>query len=215
MSPSERLLISVQISSYVVGVSSSQVRSTTDTSIVGTRKAMPVSFPLTSGITLATALAAPVEEGMMLPDPARPPRQSFFEAPSTVGCDAVIAWMVVIRPLLMPNLSLIAFTKGASPFVVQEAQDTHSMEGSYVSWLTPMTMVCESSLAGAEKTTFLAPAFRCGCTFSVVRNTPVDSQTYSAPCSLKGISAGSRVWDNATFLPSITRESPSASMVPS
>eukprot|EP00411_Alexandrium_monilatum_P092707 CAMPEP_0175740124 /NCGR_PEP_ID=MMETSP0097-20121207/55349_1 /TAXON_ID=311494 /ORGANISM="Alexandrium monilatum, Strain CCMP3105" /LENGTH=262 /DNA_ID=CAMNT_0017048391 /DNA_START=79 /DNA_END=863 /DNA_ORIENTATION=- len=77
-----------------------------------------------------------------------------------VGCDAVIAWMVVIRPLLMPNLSLIAFTKGASPFVVQEAQDTHSMEGSYVSWLTPMTMVCESSLAGAEKTTFLAPAFK-------------------------------------------------------
>mmetsp|Transcript_44585 Transcript_44585/g.137989 ORF Transcript_44585/g.137989 Transcript_44585/m.137989 type:complete len:216 (+) Transcript_44585:303-950(+) len=215
MSPSERLLISVQISSYVVGVSSSQVRSTTDTSIVGTRKAMPVSFPLTSGITLATALAAPVEEGMMLPDPARPPRQSFFEAPSTVGCDAVIAWMVVIRPLLMPNLSLMALTRGASPFVVHEAQDTHSMDGSYVSWLTPITMVCESSLAGAENTTFLAPAFRCGCTFSPVRNTPVDSHTYSAPCSAKGISAGSRVWDSATFWPSITSESPSASMVPS
>merc|ERR1712003_148609 len=67
------------------------------------------------------------------------------------------------------------------------------MSDLYVSWFTPMTMVCESSLAGAEKTIFLAPAFRWGCTFSVVRNTPVDSQTYSAPCSVKGISAGSRV----------------------
>merc|ERR1711933_692129 len=103
-------------------------------------------------MTLATALAAPVDDGMMLPDAARPPRQSFFEEPST---------------------------------------------------------------AGAENTTFLAPAFKCGCTFSVVKNTPVDSHTYSAPCSLNGISAGSRVWDKATFLPSITRESPSASIVPS
>merc|ERR1719357_1833318 len=107
---------------------------------------------------------------MMLPDAARPPRQSFFEEPSTVGCDAVMACTAVI-------------------------------DDSYVSWFTPMTTVWESSLAGAEKTTFLAPAFKCGCTFSVVRNTPVDSHTYSAPCSLNGISAGSRVWDKATFLP--------------
>mmetsp|Transcript_19230 Transcript_19230/g.49305 ORF Transcript_19230/g.49305 Transcript_19230/m.49305 type:complete len:216 (-) Transcript_19230:460-1107(-) len=214
MSPSERFLISAQISSYVVGASNSHVKSTTDTSMVGTRKAMPVSLPATAGITLATALAAPVEEGMMLPDAARPPRQSFLDAPSTVGCEAVMAWMVVMRPRLMPNLSLIAFTSGARPFVVHEAQDTHSMDESYVSWFTPITMVCESSLAGAENTTFLAPAFRCGCTFSVVRNTPVDSQTYSAPCFLNGISAGSRVWDRATFWPSITRESPSTSMVP-
>merc|ERR1711972_951403 len=198
MSPSDRLLTSAQISSYVVGFSNSQVRSTTDTSMVGTRNAMPVSLPFIAGITLATALAAPVDEGMMLPDAARPPRQSFFEEPSTVGCDAVIAWIVVMRPLLMLNLSWIAFTSGASPFVVQEAQDTHSMEESYVSWFTPITTVCESSLAGAEKTTFFAPAFRWGSIFSVVKNTPVDSQTYSAPCSVKGISAGSRVCDKAT-----------------
>merc|ERR1711866_30968 len=70
MSPSERLLISAHIPSYVVALSSSQVRSTTDTSIVGTRKAMPVSLPFTSGTTLATALAAPVEEGIMFPDAA-------------------------------------------------------------------------------------------------------------------------------------------------
>merc|ERR1711972_1146351 len=78
MSPSERFLTSAQISSYDVSFSNSHVRSTTETSMVGTRKAMPVSLPLTSGITLATALAAPVEEGMMLPDAARPPRQSFL-----------------------------------------------------------------------------------------------------------------------------------------
>merc|ERR1719336_1685260 len=93
-------------------------------------------------MTLATALAAPVDEGMMLPDAARPPRQSFFEEPSTVGCDAVMAWTVVIRPLLMPNLSLIAFTRGASPFVVHEAQDTQSIDELYVSWFAPITMVC-------------------------------------------------------------------------
>ena len=31
--------------------------------------------------------------------------ESFLEVPSTVGCDAVMAWQVVIRPRLMPNLS--------------------------------------------------------------------------------------------------------------
>merc|ERR1719499_1290533 len=127
ISPSARRFISAQISSYVVGFSNSTVRSTTDTSIVGTRRAIPVSLPLTAGITLATALAAPVDEGIMLPDPARPPRQSFFEAPSTVGCDAVMAWTVVIKPLLMPKASWMAFTMGAKPFVVHDAQLTAVM----------------------------------------------------------------------------------------
>merc|ERR1719399_1579460 len=105
----------------------------------------------------------------MLPDPARPPRQSFFEVPSTVGCDAVIEWHVVMSPLLMPNASWSTLTAGASPFVVQEAQDTQVIFGSYVSSFTPMTIVCESSLAGAEKMTFFAPAAKWGFTFSVVR----------------------------------------------
>merc|ERR1712228_224097 len=82
-------------------------------------------------MTLATALAAPVDDGMMLPGPARPPRQSFLELLSTVGCVAVIAWQVVINPRLMPNFSCSARTAGAKPFVVQEAQDTISIEGSY------------------------------------------------------------------------------------
>ena len=41
------------------------VRSTTETSGVGTRKAIPVNLPFNSGMTLPTALAAPVEAGMM------------------------------------------------------------------------------------------------------------------------------------------------------
>merc|ERR1712048_1410969 len=81
-------------------------------------------------MTLATALAAPVDDGMMLPEAARPPRQSFLDAPSTVGCDAVMAWTVVIRPLLMPKASLMAFTIGAKPFVVQEAQETAVIDDS-------------------------------------------------------------------------------------
>ena len=66
------------------------VRSTTETSKVGTRNAIPVSLPLTSGITRAQALAAPVEEGMMLPAAARPPLQSLAEGPSTVFWVAVV-----------------------------------------------------------------------------------------------------------------------------
>jgi hypothetical protein len=61
-----------------------QVKSTTDTSSVGTRKDIPVSLPLSSGITRPTAFAAPVEEGIILPLAARPPRQSFLLGPSTV-----------------------------------------------------------------------------------------------------------------------------------
>merc|ERR1712174_95214 len=81
-------------------------------------------------MTLATALAAPVEEGMMLPDAARPPRQSFFDEPSTVGCEAVMAWTVVIKPLLMPKASFTAFTIGARPFVVHDAQETAVIDDS-------------------------------------------------------------------------------------
>ena len=42
------------------------VKSTTETLAVGTLKAIPVSLPLSSGITLPTALAAPVVDGIIL-----------------------------------------------------------------------------------------------------------------------------------------------------
>jgi hypothetical protein len=41
------------------------VKSTTETSGVGTLKAIPVNFPLKLGITFPTAFAAPVDDGMM------------------------------------------------------------------------------------------------------------------------------------------------------
>ena len=88
-------------------------------------------------MTFPTALAAPVEEGMMLLAAARPPRQSLDEGPSTVFWVAVVAWTVVMRPSTMPYLSLMTyllafalrdgdmevdtFARGARQLVVQEA----------------------------------------------------------------------------------------------
>ena len=54
-------------------------------------KAIPVNLPFSSGITLPTAFAAPVEDGMMFAAAARPPLQSFLEGPSTVFWVAVVA----------------------------------------------------------------------------------------------------------------------------
>merc|ERR1719401_886768 len=126
MSPAAYSFTAATISSYLAGFSRRHVRSTTDTSGVGTRKAIPVSFPFTAGMTLPTALAAPVDEGIMFWDAERPPRQSLppREGPSTVSCVAVIAWTVVMRPSTMPNLSLTTLDRGAKQFVVQEALET-------------------------------------------------------------------------------------------
>ena len=77
-----------------------------------------------------------------------------------------------------------------------------------------MTTVGESSLAGAEKMIFLAPAAMWGATLSAVRKAPVDSQMYSAPIAPKGISDGSRVCVVGVRTPSIMRPSAVGSMVP-
>merc|ERR1719163_1572812 len=112
------------ISSYLAGLASLQVRSTTDTSGVGTRKAMPVSLPFNWGSTLPTALAAPVAEGMMFWAAPRPPRQSLPDGPSTVFWVAVVACTVVMRPSTMPKLVSITLASGARQLVVHEALDT-------------------------------------------------------------------------------------------
>ena len=105
------------------------------------------------------AFAAPVEDGMMLPAAARPPLQSFLEGPSTVFWVAVVACTVLIRPSTTPKLSLITFTSGARQLVVQDALETTSISLVYLSSFTPTTKVGVSlSFAGAEITTFLAPA---------------------------------------------------------
>ena len=97
-----------------------------ETSEVGTRMEMPVSLPFRSGRTLPTALAAPVEDGMMFSRMPRPPRQSFLDGPSTVFWVAVAAWTVVMRPRLMPNFSWMTLLSGARQFVVQEALEMMS-----------------------------------------------------------------------------------------
>merc|ERR1719364_224292 len=121
--PAAASLTAATISSYFAPFSRRHVRSTTDTSGVGTRKAIPVSLPFTAGRHLPTALAAPVLDGMMFCDAHRPPRQSLppREGPSTVSCVAVMACTVVIRPSAMPKFSWITFARGARQLVVQEA----------------------------------------------------------------------------------------------
>merc|ERR1719313_866328 len=168
-----------------------------------------------TGYALATAFVAPVDDGMMLAEAARPARQSPFIEPSTVSCEAVAACTVVIRPCLMPNLSLMTFTSGARPFVVHEAHDTTAMELSYSSVFTPTTRVgVSASFAGAEMMTCLAPPSMCAMQLSVVVKAPVDSQTYSTPVVDHGISVGSRVADSVTFSPLIRRPSSTTSQVP-
>merc|ERR1719168_107616 len=93
MGPAAASLMAATISSYLAAFSKRQVKSTTETSGVGTRNAMPVSLPLTAGKHLPTALAAPVLDGMMFCEAQRPPRQSLPPrlGPSTVSCVAVMA----------------------------------------------------------------------------------------------------------------------------
>src|SRR3546814_1214039 len=88
---------------------------------------MPVSFLLSSGMTLPTALAAPVDDGMMFSRMPRPPRQSLLDGPSTTFWLAVAACTVVIRPRLMPHLSLSTLAIGARQLVVHRSEE-HTSE---------------------------------------------------------------------------------------
>ena len=90
---------------------------------------------------------------------------------------------------------------GARQLVVQEALETNFMSGVYLSRLTPQTNMGVSSLEGADMMTFLAPASRWPWLFSLVRNRPVDSTTYSAPSLAQGRSAGLRSAETGISLP--------------
>merc|ERR1719223_1399537 len=125
-------------------------------------------------MTLPTALAAPVELGMMFCEAPRPPLQSLPLGPSTVFWVAVAACTVVIRPSRIPKLSLITLARGARQLVVQEALDTIFMS---LWW---------------------APAF------SRVVNTPVLSTTYTAPTLPQGMAVGSRSENTVMERPSTT-----------
>src|SRR3954469_20871594 len=123
---------------------------------------MPVSFLSSSGITTPTALAAPVDDGMMFSRMPRPPRQSLLLGPSTVFCVAVAACTVVIRPRLMPHLSFSTLASGARQLVVHDALEI-TASPLYVLWFTPYTNIGVSSFEGADRMTFFAPALMCFC----------------------------------------------------
>src|SRR3546814_20417370 len=114
---------------------------------------MPVSFLLSSGMTLPTALAAPVDDGMMFSRMPRPPRQSLLDGPSTPFWLAVAACPVVIRPRLMPHLSLSTLAIGARQLVVHEALEMIASPLSLLS-LTPSTNIGVSSFHGADTIPF-------------------------------------------------------------
>lgn len=109
--------------------------------MVGTLKAIPVSFPFNSGKTNPTALAAPVDDGITLTEAALPALQSFppFDGPSTQSQFYVAAWTVVISPSAIPNSLLRTYARGAKQLVVQEALEIMFYEASYFLWFTPTT----------------------------------------------------------------------------
>ena len=69
-----------------------------------------------------------------------------------------------MKPCSIPKASFSTFASGATQFVVHDAFEiTWCAAGSYISSLTPSTSVTSGSVAGAEMTTFFAPASMCFC----------------------------------------------------
>lgn len=101
------------MSSYLAVFSREQIRSMTDTLGVGTWKAMPVNFLFCLGMTLPTALAAPVDtcrddvmESLMAITP------QFPRGAMTVFQVAVMAWTVILSHFMMPELSWMTLAGG-------------------------------------------------------------------------------------------------------
>ena len=94
--------------------------------------------------------------------------------------------------LSMPSSSSRTFIIGAIQLVVQEALEIISSPASTTSSFTPSTTVlAPSPLAGAEITTFFAPALMCARASSGLVKNPVLSITTSTPKSIHGNFAGS------------------------
>src|SRR6266571_4388388 len=190
--PSAAAFIAWLTSSTLVSRLAVKVRSVAEPFGTGTRSAYPSSLPFSSGSTRPIALAAPVEVGTMLIAAALARRRSRC-GPSCRFWSWVYAWIVVIRPRSMVNASCRTFAIGARQLVVQDAFEIIVCAvGSYLSSLTPMTIVMSSFLAGAEMITFFAPPAMCALAFSASVNSPVDSSTTSAPRSRHGSLLGSR-----------------------
>ena len=159
--PSAAALNAALTSSFDVFLSTTTARSTTETFGVGTRIAMPSSLPFSSGSTSPTAIAAPVVVGMIDSAAARARRRSLCGRSSSCW-SFVYECTVVIQPLRMPNVSCSTFATGARQFVVHDAFEMMwCFAGSYLSSLTPSTIVMSGFFAGAVMMTFFAPAAMC------------------------------------------------------
>ena len=112
--PSDACFTTFLMSSYLAAFSRQQVRSTTDPFGVGTRKAMPVSFLFSPRMTLLTALAVPVETGVMSWAAPQLSHHSFPEGPSLVFWVTVMAWTVVMSLSSMPKLLWMTLARGPS-----------------------------------------------------------------------------------------------------
>ena len=107
-----------------------------------------------------------------------------------------------MKPVFRPKLSCNTLATGATQLVVHEAFESMlCFSWSYLSSLTPITMVMSGFLAGAEIKTFLAPAVRCIAAFSLSVNRPVDSTARYTSMSFHGSLAGSRSIIVFIFLP--------------
>ena len=103
--------------------------------------------------------------------------------------------MVVMMPEAMPKVSCRTLTTGARQLVVQLALEmTLCLAASYLSSLTPRTMVMSSLVAGAEMMTFLTVVPRWALAFSASVKKPVDSTTIcgadGGPVELGGVALG-------------------------
>src|SRR5659263_522134 len=158
--PSAAFFIAALISSFVAAFFSTATRSTSDPVGVGTLTDRPYSLPLSSGITLPTAFAAPVVVGICdrAADLAR--RRSLWGR-SSILWSLVYECMVVMNPISMPKLSFRTFATGARQFVVHEALDMHWCSGLSILSFKPTTIIASmASFAGTVRITFFAPFFR-------------------------------------------------------
>src|SRR5664280_3277192 len=99
--------------------------------------------------------------------------------------------MVVMMPDAMPKVSLRTLTTGARQLVVQDALEMMlCLAATYLSSLTPRTMVRSSFLAGAEMMTFLTVVPRWALALAASVKNPVDSTTIWAPTEAQSSLAG-------------------------
>src|ERR1700735_3554719 len=118
-----------------------------------------------------------------------------------------------MMPDWMVKVSCRTLTTGARQLVVQDAFEmTLCLAASYLSSLTPSTMVMSSLEAGAEMITFLTVAPRWALALVASVKKPVDSTTISAPTEAQSSLAGSRSAKTLMDLPSMMRWCSSAVM---